>query len=139
MLLTEHIRTQSKDHDFHSQRRMFAIVDGTLSVAPAASVLSHIEWFEQEGWVQSDQQDIFLDKTPRGFYLSHTNEMFIYQGNGFFFSPELETAVIDALPLLVSSLHLNENTKVHLGPKDSVVNGKSYPQKYLGKVSELLG
>ena len=48
------LRTQIEDVEFHSARRMFCIRNGKITVAPEGTAMSHLEWFEAEGWITED-------------------------------------------------------------------------------------
>lgn len=133
----EHIRTKPEDGNFHSQRRMFVLKEGQLVLAQEDSTLSHIEWFEAEGWVAPETASDFLSQNVRGFYLPSDNALYFYKGNGFFFDGGTEQTVLQSLEALKESLHLNAETKIFLGPRDLVVNGREYAQKYLGTLSTL--
>ena len=65
----DELRTRSGDVDFHHARRMFCIRNGKLTVAPEGTAMSHLEWFEAEGWVTKDNARDFMDSTVRGIFL----------------------------------------------------------------------
>src|SRR5687767_2638198 len=79
------LRTQPGDVDFHRVRRMFCIRSGTVTVAPERTTMSHLEWFEAEGWITEDKAQEFMDSTIRGIFLPARHALFFYKGLGFFF------------------------------------------------------
>jgi hypothetical protein len=59
------LRTRAEDVDFHRSRRMFCVMDGEVKVAPEGTAMSHLEWFEAEGWVVAGDAK-FIETTIRG-------------------------------------------------------------------------
>ena len=51
---------RAEDVAFHRARRTFCSRNGDVVLAPAGTAMSHLEWFETEGWVA-----IFLDRGRR--------------------------------------------------------------------------
>lgn len=87
----DELRTQSGDVEFHRARRMFCIRNEKLTVAPEGTALSHLEWFEAEGWVTQDSAREFMDSTIRGVFLPARHALFFYKGVGFFSDAAVET------------------------------------------------
>lgn len=132
------LRTRKGDKDFHQSRVMFCIKDGRVQVAPKDIGLSHLEWFESQGWVNAKNKQAFLENTPRGFYFPSTNSLYCYKGIGFYFDEGLIEQIRGKIQDLKVKLHLREDTKIFFGPKDKVVNGREYKQLYGGTLSVLI-
>lgn len=132
------LRTKPEDEELHRSRIMFCIRGDNVEVSPSGTVNSHLEWFEEEGWVAKEDAREFLDQNIRGFYLSSTNSLYCYGGVGFFFDEEVIVEVKEKLGELREALDLKDDTKICFGPKDSVVGGREYPRHYEGSLSELL-
>lgn len=132
------LKTKEEDKDFHQSRVMFCIKDGEVEVAPKGTSDSHIEWFENEGWVNKKNEQNFLETNTRGFYLPTENSLYCYKGLGFYFDKELIEEIRRKIPELKTKLNLNENTRVYYGPKDKIVNGREYEQFYGGVLSSKL-
>src|SRR5262245_39851971 len=79
------LRTRSGDVDFHRGRRMFCMRNGRLRIAPESTTMSHVEWFEAEGWTTRGDVQEFLNSTIRGIFLPARRALFFYKGVGFFF------------------------------------------------------
>ena len=131
------LRTRVEDVDFHRSRRMFCVKDGDIKVAPEGTAMSHLEWFEAEGWVCADDRQ-FIETTIRGAYIPARRAMFLYRGIGFFF----DDALIDELRRragdLMTALSLDPDVTVHAGPADPIVRGIRYEQRLLGTLGSLL-
>ena len=131
------LRTSPHDIEFHKSRKMFVIKDDEIVVAPPNVAYSHLEWFEEEGWVDHQNTMDFFENV-RGFYLASENALYAYVGLGFFSDSNVERVIREELPRLVDKLELNGETKIHLGPKDTKIAETRFEQFYLGTVEELL-
>src|SRR5213593_3108284 len=76
------LRTQSADLDFHRSRRMFCIKDGKTKIAPEGTTMSHLEWFEAEGWITKGNVDEFMDATIRGYFFLQGTRCSSTKGRG---------------------------------------------------------
>ena len=132
------LRKKTKTKDFHISRRMFCIRDGRVEVAPLNVKDSHIEWFEKEGWVDKENVHDFLRKNIRGFYLPNENKIYCYKGVGFYFDNKVLSKFLDNIVKLKKALNLNNDTEVHLGPKDNFVDGKEYQSVFAGTLKGLM-
>jgi hypothetical protein len=133
------IRSHEGHEEFHVVRRMYVIRDGSVCVAPRGSTLSHIEWFEKEGWVAGSNTQEFMEGHTRGFYLPSENIFHSYRGMGFFFDDAVIEEVKLSLPQLREALGLQDDTKVIFGPRDASFRASEYEKRYLGTVGELVG
>ena len=50
------------------------------TVAPEGTAMSHLEWFEAEGWITKDNAREFMDYTIRGIFLPARHALFFYTG-----------------------------------------------------------
>jgi hypothetical protein len=133
----EQLRTRSEDVEFHRSRRMFCIKDGEIKVAPEGTALSHLEWFEAEGWL-ADNAPEFMATTIRGAFIPTRRALFLYRGVGFFYDDALiEEATRRACDLMVA-LGLDQEVSMHVGPADPVVRGTRYEQRQLGTFRSLI-
>lgn len=122
---------------FHRSRIMFCLKDGKVKAGSSGSALSHIEWFESEGWVTEENAEAFLEKNIRGFYLPDRNELYCYKGAGFYFDGGVLAKLMENIGKLKEILGLDENTKFYLGPKDAVIGGIRYEQCFAGTLKDL--
>jgi len=87
----DELRTHRGDADFHRARRMFCIRNGKLAVASEGTAMTHLEWFEAEGWVTNDNAQAVMDSTVRGIFLPARHALFFYRGIGFLFDARVVT------------------------------------------------
>lgn len=131
------LKSKPEDESFHRSRIMFCIKDGKVEVAPKGIMDSHVEWFEKEGWITEKSAKDFLKSNVRGFYLASQNRLYCYRSVGFYFDNKVLLEITNKIAELKEAFNLNDNTEVHLGPKDSPVGGKEYPRVYAGTVEKL--
>ena len=132
------LRTQSADLDFHRSRRMFCIKDGKTKIAPEGTTMSHLEWFEAEGWITKGNVDEFMDATIRGVFLPARHALYFYKGTGFFFDDAVVKEATHRARELMSALALDSRVAVYVGPPDAIVHGKQYRQELLGTLESVL-
>jgi hypothetical protein len=113
----DELRTQSGDVDFHRARRMFCIRNGKLTVGPEGTAMSHLEWFEAEGWIAKDNAREFMDSTIRGIFLPARHALFFYRGVGFFFDAAVEKEASRWAEEIMSALALDQHVEVYVGPR----------------------
>jgi hypothetical protein len=130
------LRTQAEDVDFHRARRMLCLKDGDVKVAPEGTSMSHLEWFEAEGWVEHDRQ--FMETTIRGAFIPARRALFLYRGLGFFFDDALIEEARRRAGDLMLALSLDPDVAVHVGPADAIVRGTRYEQRQLGTLGSLM-
>ena len=133
----DELRAQSGDVDFHRARRMFCIRNGKLTVAPEGTAMSHLEWFEAEGWITKDNAREFMDSTIRGIFLPTRHALFFYTGVGFFFDAGVVKEASRWAEEIMSVLTLDEQVEVYVGPPDAVIRGTEYRQKRLGTIESV--
>ena len=131
------LRTRPEDVAFHRARRMFCLTNGGVKVAPEGTAMSHLEWFEAEGWV-GENAEAFMTTTIRGAYISARRALFLYRGLGFFFDDALVEDVRRRAADLLTALDLAPDGEVHVGPVDAVVRGVRYAQRRLGTLGSLI-
>ena len=132
------LKSKPEDKDFHSSRIMFCIKGGRVEVAPPNITDSHIEWFEKEGWITEENAEDFLKQNIRGFYLAEQNKLYCYRSVGFSFDDKVLPEVLNKIVELKKVFNLNDNTEIHLGPKDSPVGGIEYQRVFVGTLRELI-
>ena len=132
------LKSKPEDKEFHSSRMMFCIRKGKVEIASPDITDSHIEWFEKEGWITEKNAEDFLKQSVRGFYLPNQNELYCYRGIGFSFDDKVLPEVLDKIVELKRVFNLNDDTAIHLGPKDSPVGGVEYQRAFAGTLKELI-
>jgi len=132
------LRTRSADRDFHRSRRMFCIKDGETKIAPEGTAMSHLDWFEAEGWITKDNIQEFMDATIRGVFLPARPALFFYKGTGFFFDDAVVKEATHRAKELMSVLALDSRVAVYVGPSDAIIHGKQYRQELLGTIESVL-
>jgi hypothetical protein len=133
----DELKTQSGDVDFHRARRMFCIRNGKLTVAPEGTAMSHLEWFETEGWITKESAREFMDSTIRGIFLPARHALFFYRGVGFLFDAAVEEEASRWAGEIMSVLTLDEQVELYVGPPDAVIRGTQYTQKRLGTIESV--
>ena len=133
----DELRTQSGDVDFHRARRMFCIRNSKVVVAPEGTAMSHLEWFEAEGWITEDNSRAFMDSTIRGVFLPARHALFFYKGAGFFFDAAVVKEASRWAEAIMSALALDQHVEVYVGPPDAVIHGTQYRQKRLGTIESV--
>ena len=119
-------------------RKLFCIKDGEVKVPSSDELASHTEWFQNEGWIDENNANTFLETTERGYYSPENNTVYAYIGKDFSFTEKTISQIKSVLNELEKSLELKSNTKICFGPKDSFFNGTEHPQYYLGILEEFL-
>ena len=132
------LKSKPEDKGFHSSRIMFCIKEGKIEVAPRNITDSHIEWFEKEGWITEENAEDFLNQNIRGFYLPDQNKLYCYRGVGFSFDDKVLPEVLNKIVEFKKAFNLNDNTEIHLGPKDSPIGGTEYQRVFTGTLRELI-
>jgi hypothetical protein len=115
---------------------MFCFKDGDVKVASEGTAMSHLEWFEAEGWVSADDER-FIESAVRGIFLPQRNAVFLYRGRGFFFDANLIAEAHRRARELQAALGLDARVMVYAGPADAIVRGTRYEQKLLGTIESL--
>ena len=133
----DELRTHVGDVDFHRARRMFCMRNGTITVAPEGTVMSHLEWFEAEGWITKGNVQEFMDSTIRGIFLPARDALFFYKGIGFFFDASVVKEASRWAKELRVALGLDGHVEVYAGPPDAVIHGIQYRQERLGTIESL--
>ena len=136
-LKTDMLQTRSADVDFRRARRMFCIRNGKLTVAPKGTAMSHLEWFEAEGWISRRNVQDFLNSTIRGIFLPARHALFFYRGVGFFFDAAVMTEARRWATEVACVLALDREVEVYVGPPDAVIRGRRYRQKRLGTIDSM--
>lgn len=116
---------------------MFCIRNGEVTVAPEGTVISHLEWFEAEGWITDGNVQEFMDSTIRGICLPARHALFFYKGMGFFFDASVVKEASRQAKRLISALGLEGHVQVYVGPPDAVIHGTQYTQERLGTIESL--
>jgi len=134
----EFLKSKPEDESFHRSRIMFCIKDGKVEIAPRDITDSHLEWFVKEGWITKKNAEEFLKRNVRGFYLPRTNKLYCYRGVGFSFDEGVLPEVLNKIDDFKKVFNLNDETEIHLGPKDSAIYGREYPRVCVGKLKDIM-
>jgi hypothetical protein len=120
---------------FHSQRRMFAIRDDTLFLAPKNVPYSHAKWFEKMGWI-NPEKDSLMDTITRGF-LDRTG-LYFYTGYEMKWSKKAEEETFTHLKELVNKLQIKIDLHLLGGMIRSKPGTKWPSEKDFGRIGELI-
>lgn len=132
------MRSVPEDHEFHTSRLMFWIVDGKVVQGTPGTSMSHLEMAQSLGWLDGVDPEEFFNANPRGFYLKEGNRVHFYRRVGFGFTESLKEEILEMLPQIRNELPLNSETEVYFGPKDSPIKGIDWPIERVGKLGDLL-
>jgi hypothetical protein len=94
--------------------------------------MSHLEWFEAEGWITRDNVHEFMDSTIRGIFLPARHALFFYKGLGFYFDAGVVSEASRWAEELMSFLALDRHVEVYVGPPDALIHGTQYRQERSG-------
>lgn len=130
------IKEDAKVKSFHSNRRMFAVVDGKLHVAPEGVDYSHATWFEKEGWITVNE-DGRMDTVTRGF-VDGKGDIYFYVGYDFVVTQECEKEFFTHLAELKKQLDLSDDNAVYGGLVRQTGEGQWPGKKSYGAVGSLL-
>ncbi|MCB9803590.1 hypothetical protein H6763_02050 [Candidatus Nomurabacteria bacterium] len=98
---------------FHRSRRMFCIYENKLHIAKAKVPYSHAVWFEREGWI-SREHDELMNSLVRGA-VDDKGDIYFYVGYDFEISEEAENTFFLHLKELSEKLKLRPNAKIYGG------------------------
>lgn len=118
---------------FHSQRRMFLILNSEIYLSPENVTWSHAQWFEKLGFNPTDK---FINKNPRGYY--DTTGLYFYKGHDFSLSEEIEKIVLENLKKLVDKTGVSIETHLFGGIMKQSKPGKWPPEKDYGTIKNLI-
>jgi hypothetical protein len=107
------IAENKKVEDFHCSRRMFCVYNGKLQIADQNLPYSHATWFEKEGWM-SKEDDELMNKIVRGIVDSQGN-VYFYTGYDFKVNSDVENTFFPHLKELTEKLGLDSGAKVFGG------------------------
>lgn len=116
---------------------MFVFIGDDFKIAPKKIEMSHLEWFEKEGWVSNENKEEFLKENIRGLYDLRTSKLYFFKGY-FEFDDELISEVKKNISKVKKMLVLGDEVEVNFGPVDDVINGKKYEKLCIGKLKDLL-
>ncbi len=120
---------------FHSSRRMFAIKDGRIHLAPEGATYTHAKWFQMEGWM-NPENDSIMETTTRG-YTDNTG-IYFYKGFDFRIDEESEKEVLDNLESLVRQTGVSKERHLY-GGKIKQEEGGDWPaRKDYGCIKDLI-
>ncbi|MCX6789813.1 MAG: hypothetical protein NTZ42_04395 [Candidatus Gribaldobacteria bacterium] len=121
--------------NFHKQRRMFAIKDGVLHIAPENAPYSHAQWFTNEGWIKPGDDEL-MGSVIRGFV--DNRGVFFYKDYDFSFNAKAQAEILSCLRELVDNLRLDLDLHLFAGLIKGGP-GKKWPgQSDLGVLRDLL-
>lgn len=109
------------NREFHTQRRMFCVVDGKAHVADQADARYHREWMD--ALIEGGVEERVYARSPRGYYLAP--DMVWYRGP---FSPVGMRDIREHLQELVDLMDLPPDTRVYSGARpgyDDVLKGET--------------
>ena len=98
---------------FHRSRRMFCIIDNELHIAEPDLPYSHATWFEEEGWITADDDNL-INEIVRGI-VDGKGDVYFYTGYDFDINDQIESEFFPHLKNLVDILKIKENNKIFGG------------------------
>jgi hypothetical protein len=122
-------------HEFHSNRRMFAIKENKLYLAPTNVSYSHARWFELEGWMTAND-DSLINRIVRGYI--DNNGIFFYKGYDFNVDESSKNEMLLHLDELVKTLSINNHTHLYGGKVKQNTPDKWPPREDYGSINNLL-
>ena len=128
------VNESEKTRKFHQNRRMFAIKNEILYLAPSRSSYSHAEWFEKEGWISiTDFSE--MDSITRGCI--DKSGIYVYRGWDFRFNQKDISTLLRKLPKIIGILSISKEKHLYGGMvRDS--RGELTPIKDFGTLSNLV-
>ena len=119
--------------EFHSQRRMFLILDSKVYISPDNVIWSHAQWFEKLGFNPTEE---FMNQNPRGYY--DNTGLYFYKGYDFSLSKETEKIVLENLKELVNKTGISIESHLFGGAIKQSKPGKWPPEKDYGIIKDLV-
>jgi hypothetical protein len=120
---------------FHTNRRMFAIKDSRIYLAPTNADYSHAKWFENEGWI-TPKDDHLMNSIVRG-QVDPTG-VYFYQGYDFSLSEESFRIMKAHLKELIDKLQIPMDFHLYGGIVKQSKPGRWPPKKDFGSLQSLL-
>ena len=120
---------------FYRQRRMFAIKDDMLYIAPEDIPYTHTVWFEKKGWVTPGNDEI-IKSLVRGFV--DLRGIFFYKDCDFQFDRESEKRILRHLDELVKKLKINSELHLYGGLVRKKPGEKWPGKKDYGSIEDLV-
>lgn len=124
---------KSKVDKFHKNRRIFAIIDNILYIAPVDTTFSHLEWLEHERLLKTINKN--LDNIIRGFV--DCDGLYFYEGD-FAINKRAEYGIFKHLNDLINKLRIDKNFHIYGGFIKGEVGQKWLPIKDYGVLKDLL-
>jgi len=121
--------------EFHSKRRMFAIKDSSLHVAPENVTSTHAVWFENLGWI-TPEDDTMMETLTRGYV--DIEGIYFYKGYDFQLDVASETEMLRHLEELVETLSVPKHLHLMGGIIRQSSPGKWPSRKDYGTIESLL-
>ena len=130
------LEEDEKVKDFHRSRRMFCIYQNKLCIADRNQPHSHATWFEKEGWMSKDKDEL-MDKIVRGV-IDIKGDIYFYIGYDFRINNDIEPIFFSYLKELVDRLKLDTNAQIFGGLIKSKSDEIWPPVKEYGKIIDNL-
>ena len=127
--------SSEKVKSFHSSRRMFAIKENKLYLAPVNVTYSHAKWFELEGWMDPDN-DYLMEIITRGYF--DLTGVYFYKGYDFDVDKDSEEAMLSSLNDFVEQTGIDTDLHLYGGKIKQKEEGEWPPKKDFGAIKDLL-
>ncbi len=121
---------------FHKSRRMFCIFENKLHIAEPNLPYSHAVWFEKEGFISRNNDDLF-ENIVRGI-VDQKGDIYFYRGFDFKVDKETELGFFSHLKDLVEKLSIQSSAKIFGGMNKKSAGQLWSPQKAFGEVKDYL-
>lgn len=120
----------------HRARKMFAIVDHTLMIAPKNANYSHADWFEKKKWITKTNNSA-METITRG-RVDPNGDVYFYVGFDFRLTKKAETEFFDYLPALIKKFKIQPTARVFGGLVKGNADDNWPPRKKYGTIDSLL-
>ena len=124
---------KKREIEFHRNRRMFAIVEGKLFIAPENISLSHGEWIRSENLLDDSSN---INDLVRGFIDSEG--VYFYKGEDFSIDEKSEKIFFRKLKEIIERLEIDSNTHIFGGMVKQEKLGKWPPKKDYGAAKDFI-
>lgn len=121
---------------FHRSRRMFCVFHGKLFIANPNVSYSHATWFENEGWM-TKENDQLINEITRGM-IDEKGNIHFYTGYDFGINDTIESDFFAHLGELVKKLDLDIDAQIYGGLVKSKPGEIWPPAKRYGKIERHL-
>ena len=126
-------KQNSAEANFHKKRRLFAIIDNNLYIAPAGTADSHLEWLIAEDLLK-DFQNTELNGITRGYVSS--SGLYFYEGD-FELTTKAESDFFSRMSEIIIKLNVDTDLHLYGGFSKGEVGKQWTPIKDFGVIDKI--